>query len=440
MKTKEEAMRIRCVFLTVTALGMGSVSFGQYISPAESGSRIDMVAPTTRPWYEPDGSLDSLNAGFCFGNSAVMIRIMKEGLIGKQCPLASTSLGTRKYITEISDALYRSGDSPEITNTLHQSLLTPNNLYRDIILHAYIMASPVPMTYLAETVVKEFPAGQRKAWYAAATEKALYGDSWADCLIDRPSREVLRYSHFLNRVKVLETDPECLRVIGNPFDPGREAFPTLAPGGGKEGGERRVAPNAAARFIPRVAPTARPWYEADDSLRTVNARLAHGRDGGMVGLIGAELLSQGTPFARTSEGTPEYVAELLGTLWRSGDSPEITNILHQALLAPTNHYREATFRAYVMASPVPMTVLAETVVKSFPLEERKAWYARSGSKMLNPYDPIIRSIDRPSRESLRYSHFLNRVKVLDTDPDCLRIIGDPVDPKWECQQERKDKK
>ncbi|MDD3584561.1 MAG: hypothetical protein PHG74_11165 [Kiritimatiellae bacterium] len=433
-------MRIRCVFLTVTALGMGSVSFGQYISPAESGSRIDMVAPTTRPWYEPDGSLDSLNAGFCFGNSAVMIRIMKEGLIGKQCPLASTSLGTRKYITEISDALYRSGDSPEITNTLHQSLLTPNNLYRDIILHAYIMASPVPMTYLAETVVKEFPAGQRKAWYAAATEKALYGDSWADCLIDRPSREVLRYSHFLNRVKVLETDPECLRVIGNPFDPGREAFPTPTPGGGEGTGDGRVAPNAAARFIARVAPTARPWYEADGSLRSVNARLAHGRSGGMVGLIGAELLSRETPLARTSEGTPEYVDELLGTLWRSGDSPEITNILHQALLAPTNHYREATFRAYVMASPVPMTVLAETVVKSFPLEERKAWYARSGSKMLNPYDPIIRSIDRPSRESLRYSHFLNRVKVLDTDPDCLRIIGDPVDPKWECQQERKDKK
>jgi len=71
------------------------------------------------------------------------------------------------------------------------------------------------------------------------------------------------------------------------------------------------------------------------------------------------------------------------------------------------------------------------VVKSFPLEERKAWYARSGSKMLNPYDPIIRSIDRPSRESLRYSHFLNRVKVLETDPDCLRVIGDIVDPKWE---------
>ena len=364
-------MRIRCVFLTVTVLGMGLISFGQHIDPTLSALLIPMVAPTTRPWYEPDDSLMSLNAGLGFENADRMIRNMKEVLIGEQCPLASTLSGSREYITEISDALHRSGDTPEITNTLHRSLLTPNNLYRDIILHAYILASPVPMTFLAETVVKEFPAGQRKAWYAAATKKALYGDSLEYCLIDRPSREVLRYSHFLNRVKALETDPECLRVIGNPFDPGREAFPTPAPGGGKEGGERRVAPNGAAQFISRVAPTARPWYEADDSLRTVNARLAHGRDGGMIGLIGAELLSRDTPLARTSEGTSEYVAELLGILWRNGDSPEITNILHQALLAPTNHYREATFRAYVMASPVPMTVLAETVVKSFPLEERK---------------------------------------------------------------------
>ncbi|MDD2349815.1 MAG: hypothetical protein PHG74_07375 [Kiritimatiellae bacterium] len=433
-------MITRCIFLTALIFGMCWVSFGQYTSPTDSGTRIHKVAPTTRPWYEPDGSLESLNAGCNLGNSAGMIRIMKEGLVGEQCPLASTLPGTKKYITRISEALHRSGDSPEITNTLHRALLTPKNLYLDIILHAYIMASPVPMTFLAETVVKEFPAGQRKAWYAAAGEKALYGNSWEDSLLDRPSREVLRYSHFLNRAKALETDPECLRVIGNPFDPGREAFPTPAPGGGKEGGERRVAPNGAAQFISWVAPTARPWYEADDSLRTVNARLAHGRDGGMIGLIGAELLSRDTPLARTSEGTSEYVAELLGILWRNGDSPEITNILHQALLAPTNHYREATFRAYVMASPVPMTVLAETVVKSFPLEERKAWYARSGSKKLKTHSWIDRSIDRPSRESLRYSHFLNRVKVLETDPDCLRIIGDIVDPKWECQQERKDEK
>jgi len=424
-------MRIRCVFLTVTVLGMGLISFGQHIDPTLSALLIPMVAPTTRPWYEPDDSLMSLNAGLGFENADRMIRNMKDGLIGEQCPLASTLSGSREYITEISDALHRSGDTPEITNTLHRSLLTPNNLYRDIILHAYILASPVPMTFLAETVVKEFPAGQRKAWYAAATKKALYGDSWEDCLIDRPSREVLRYSHFLNRVKALETDPECLRVIGSPFDPGREVFPTPAPSGGKRAEDRRVAPNGAAQFVSRIAPTSRPWYEADDSLRTVNARLAHGRDGGMVGLIGAELLSRDTPLARTSEGTPEYVAELLGTLWRSGDSPEITNILHQALLAPTNHYREATFRAYVMASPVPMTVLAETVVKAIPPKERDEWYAGSGSKKLKTHSWIDRSIDHPSRESLRYSHFLNLIKAIETDPECLRGLGDIVDPKWE---------
>ena len=105
-------MRIRCVFLAVSALGMGSASFGQYISPTDSGVRIHKVAPTTRPWYEPDGSLESLNAGCNLGNSAGMIRIMKEGLVGEQCPLASTLPGTKKYITRISEALHRSGDSP----------------------------------------------------------------------------------------------------------------------------------------------------------------------------------------------------------------------------------------------------------------------------------------------------------------------------------------
>ena len=452
-------MRIRCVLLTALMFGMCWVALGQYVSPTDSATHIRMVAPTTRPWYEPDDSLVSLNAGCNFGDSNGMIQIMKEGLFDRPARFAWTLPATKNYIKEVSEALYRSGDSPEITNILYQALLVQTNLncglnsrlflpengglkapgpdsiktnlYRDIILHAYIMASPVPMTYLVETVIKEFPAGQRKAWYAAATEKALYGDSWADCLIDRPSREVLRYSHFLNRVKALETDPECLRVTGSPFDPGREAFPTPAPGGGKRAGERHVAPNEAARFIPRIAPTSRPWYEADDSLRIVNARLAHGKDGGMIGLIGKELLSRDTPLARTSRGTPEYVAELLGTLWRSGGSPEITNILHRALLAPTNHYREATFRAYVMASPVPMTVLAETVVKAIPPKERDEWYAGSGSKKLKTHSWIDRSIDHPSRESLRYSHFLNLIKAIETDPECLRGLGDIVDPKWE---------
>ena len=420
-------MRIRRVLLAMSVLGMRVVSFGQYVGPTDSAVRIHLVAPTTRPWYEPDDSLKSLNAGCCFEKSDEMILIMKDGLLEKPSLFTLTRSSVEPYLTRICDALYRSGDSPEITNTLHQALLITKNLYRDIILHAYIMASPVPMTVLAETVVKGFPAGQRRAWYTAAGEKALHRDSREDSLIDRPSREALRYSHFLNRVKALETDPECLRAIGNPVDPGRETFPLSGAGSGEGVWDGRAAPNGAARFIARVAPTARPWHEPDDSLRSVNAGLGRGRDGGMVGLIGEELLSRGTPLARTSDGTPEYVAELLGTLWRSGDSPEITNILHRALLAPTNHYREATFRAYVMASPVPMTALAETVVKEFPPEQRKAWYLRS--KTLRTNDRITRSIDRPSREALRYSHFLNRVKALETDPDCLRVIGSPVDPK-----------
>jgi len=147
MKTKEEAMRIRCVFLTVTVLGMGLISFGQHIDPTLSALLIPMVAPTTRPWYEPDDSLMSLNtglsAGLGFENADWMIRNMKDGLLGKEAPFASTLSGTRKYIMRISDALHRSGDSPEITNTLHQSLFIPNNLYLDIILHAYIMAVQV---------------------------------------------------------------------------------------------------------------------------------------------------------------------------------------------------------------------------------------------------------------------------------------------------------
>jgi hypothetical protein len=32
----------------------------------------------------------------------------------------------------------------------------------------------------------------------------------------------LRFAHFLYTVKPLESDPECLRIIGNPVDPKRE--------------------------------------------------------------------------------------------------------------------------------------------------------------------------------------------------------------------------
>ena len=85
------------------------------------------------------------------------------------------------------------------------------------------MASPVPMTVLAETVVKNFPVEQRAKWYAEARRLSFDPSSpWDAKLIDRPSREALRFAHFLFMAKQIETDPECLRAIGNPTDPKRE--------------------------------------------------------------------------------------------------------------------------------------------------------------------------------------------------------------------------
>ena len=129
-------MRIRCVLLTALMFGMCWVALGQYVSPTDSATRIHRVAPTTRPWYEPDDSL-------------------------------------------------------------------------------------VSMTFLAETVVKRVPAEQRRAWYNDSRRLSFKPAIDAQ-YIDRPSREALRFAHFLFTVKQIESDPECLRAIGNPVDPKRE--------------------------------------------------------------------------------------------------------------------------------------------------------------------------------------------------------------------------
>ena len=196
-----------------------------------------------------------------------------------------------------------------------------------------------------------------------------------------------------------------------------------------------VEPDTPAWYMQKTHPTTNLWYEADDSVRIANEEsgvfLVMSPDE-LISMTGRGLLDKPYQWlTKDDKVAKEHVPKMLEALSRSGSDCQITNILHQALLAPTNHYREATFRAYVMASPVPMTLLAETVVKSFPLEERKAWYVRSGSKTLETYDRVTRSIDRPSRESLRYSHFFNRIKALEADPRCLRIISDIVDPKRE---------
>ena len=196
-----------------------------------------------------------------------------------------------------------------------------------------------------------------------------------------------------------------------------------------------VEPDTPAWYMQKTHPTTNLWYEADDSVRIANEEsgvfLVMSPDE-LISMTGRGLLDKPYQWlTKDDKVAKEHVPKMLEALSRSGSDCQITNILHQALLAPTNHYREATFCAYVMASPVPMTVLAETVVKEIPLEERRAWHSGSGSKTLGTHSRIDRSIDRPSRESLRYSHFLNRVKALESDPGCLRVIGDPVDPKWE---------
>jgi hypothetical protein len=192
-----------------------------------------------------------------------------------------------------------------------------------------------------------------------------------------------------------------------------------------------VFPDDSARFLSETPQTTNEWWGVDDSMRDVNERIGGSH---MIRLMGWGLLSEpfqmlGSPSDRNKKTTPK----ILEALYRGGDDPRITNILHQALLAPTNHYREATFRAYVMASPVPMTRLAETVVSDIPRAERRQWYAHADETAWRPpsWGGLFGSGQKPSREALRFAHFLFIAKQIETDPECLRAIGNPTDPKRE---------
>ena len=133
-----------------------------------------------------------------------------------------------------------------------------------------------------------------------------------------------------------------------------------------------VDPDTPAWYMQKTPPTTNLWYEADDSVRIANEEngvfFIMSPDE-LISMTGRGLLDKPYQWlTKDDKVAKEHVPKMLEALSRSGSDCQITNILHQALLAPTNHYREATFRAYVMASPVPMTVLAETVVKIFPLK------------------------------------------------------------------------
>lgn len=198
-----------------------------------------------------------------------------------------------------------------------------------------------------------------------------------------------------------------------------------------------VSPYSSVPDLETTPSTTNVWWQADDSMRKPNETIGvkwFGVPEGMVEQMAWGLLEE--PYlllTRTEELSQQKTPKILEALYRGGDDPRITNILHQALLAPTNHYREATFRAYVMASPVPMTRLAETVVLDIPRAERRQWYAHSGETAWRPpsWGGLFGSGQKPSREALRFAHFLFMAKQIETDPECLRAIGNPTDPKRE---------
>ena len=189
-------------------------------------------------------------------------------------------------------------------------------------------------------------------------------------------------------------------------------------------------------YLRRVAPETKPWHEPDSSLRSVNIGLC-GKDGHeMISIIGESLVGKHPSIALDRDYPKTMIPKRLEALWRSGGHPDITNILHTALLAPTNYCRDATFHAYVMASPVPMTVLAETVAKHFPVEQRQKWYIEARNLSFSPKSDA-RYIDKPSREALRFAHFLHVVKPMESDTDTRWFIGETFDPERGSTEEQK---
>ena len=192
----------------------------EYVDAEGSVIYLKKTAPETKPWHEPDSSLRSVNIGLCGKDGYGMISTIGEGLTGKHPYISFDRDYAKKATPKILEALYRSGGHPDITNILHTALLAPTNYCRDATFHAYVMASPVPMTVLAETVAKHFPAEQRQKWYTEARSLAFSPKGDAR-YVDKPSREALRFAHFLHVVKPMEPDTDTRWFIGETFDPER---------------------------------------------------------------------------------------------------------------------------------------------------------------------------------------------------------------------------
>ena len=212
-----------CLIALAATWSAFHIEGSEYISPEDSVTYLRIATSETKPWHEPDSSLRSVNIGLCGQDGHKMISIIGENLVGKHPSIALDRDYTKTMIPKRLEALYRSGGHPDITNILHTALLAPTNYCRDATFHAYVMASPVPMTALAETVVKHFPAEQRQKWYITALRLSFNPSyHWDARHIDKPSREALRFAHFLHVVKPMEPDTDLRWNIGETFDPERK--------------------------------------------------------------------------------------------------------------------------------------------------------------------------------------------------------------------------
>jgi hypothetical protein len=464
MKKSKEASFIVLLF----CMGIHACGSPVEVPPDASVGLLKLTPPSTNAWWRADDSMRAANekAVTQWMPPECAVNLMEWGLLHEPYRMLTR---TEEYYTQkapqILEALYRGGDDPRITNILHKALLAPTNCYREATFRAYVMASPVPMAVLVRTVAEKIPEAERLRWYALAREKA-YRPTLAERLnpfsSEDPSRESLRMAHFLCMAKAAETNAACLKSIGDPVAPDRreprlEAYlepyrypqqlPILAGWRARELnrytlpkiGER---PDEAAPYLNLIPRTTNAWWLADDSMRAANEAFGNARLGGsdeVIKTMGWALLEKRSPLTALPPGLSngihrERALQVLESLGRSGDDPRITNILHRALLTPTNYYREATFHAYVMASPVPMVVLAQSVAEKTPEAERLQWYALAREKAYFPtlaerLNPL--STARPSRESLRMAHFLCMAKAAETNAACLAAIGDPVDPKRE---------
>ena len=73
--------------------------------------------------------------------------------------------------------------------------------------------------------------------------------------------------------------------------------------------------------------------------------------------------------------------------------------------------------------------------KHFPAEQRQKWYITAGQLAFRKGD--ARYVDKPSREALRFAHFLHVMKPMEPDTDIRWFIGETFDPERGSKEDQK---